>query len=121
MSGIGNLLWIIFGGWIQAFTWFLIGCLWSITIIGLPIGRQCFKFARLTLSPFGKTIEYGSGLGSLFLNILWLLFGGLPIAAEAALIGIAQCVTIIGIPFGLQSFKFAALALMPFGAKVRKV
>ena len=42
-------------------------------------------------------------------------------AAEFAFIGVLMCITIVGIPFGQQMFKLAKLALMPFGAIVRKV
>lgn len=98
--------------------WFLVGCLWCLTIIGIPVGRQCLKFSRLAFWPFGKTIEYNGGVGSFLLNLLWLIFGGLELALVSAVSGLSLCVTIIGIPFGLQSFKLARLALMPFGAHV---
>lgn len=99
-------------------SWALAGVLWCITIVGIPIGVQCFKFAGLAFFPFGKEVRYGGGVVSLLLNILWLVLTGIPLAIEAALIGALFCVTIIGIPFGLQSFKIAKLALMPFGSEV---
>lgn len=118
MGCLGNLLWIIFGGFIAALSWFAIGLLWCITIIGIPIGKQCFKMAGLSFAPFGKTVEYGGSGVSLIANILWLIFGGIEMAAEFAIIGLLLCITIIGVPFGIQMFKLAKLALMPFGAKV---
>lgn len=118
MSCLGNLLWLIFGGFISGLTWVLVGALWCITIIGIPIGMQCFKFASLAFFPFGKEVRYGGGFGSLLLNIVWLILSGIPLALESAAIGIVLCITIIGIPFGLQHFKIAKLALMPFGASV---
>jgi uncharacterized membrane protein YccF (DUF307 family) len=48
-------------------------------------------------------------------NILWLLFGGLAVALEYLLGAVALCLTIIGIPFGIQAIKLANLALFPFG------
>ena len=93
--------------------------LWSITIVGIPIGRQCFKFASLAFFPFGKEVQYGGGAVSLLLNIVWLILSGLPLALGAAVNGLVLCCTIIGIPFGMQCFKLAKLALMPFGAEVR--
>jgi uncharacterized membrane protein YccF (DUF307 family) len=96
----------------------LAGVLWSITIVGIPIGMQCFKIAGLVLFPFGQEVEYGGGLGSLILNILWIVISGVPLAIESAILGLICCITIIGIPFGLQHFKVAKLALMPFGTKV---
>lgn len=59
MSIIANIIWIIFGGLVTAIGWCLAGIVFSITIIGIPLGRQCFKMASLTLAPFGKTIVYG--------------------------------------------------------------
>ena len=99
-------------------SWCLAGCLWCITIVGIPVGTQCFKLAGLSFFPFGKEIRYGGGTVSFLLNILWLLFSGLALAIEHAVLGALLCVTIIGIPFGLQHFKLAQLALMPFGAEV---
>ena len=95
------------------------GLLWCITIVGIPIGTQCFKFASLAFFPFGKEVEYGGGTWSVLANILWLLISGIPLAVSAAINGILLCCTIIGIPFGIQCFKIAKLALMPFGAIVR--
>ena len=118
MGCLGNILWFIFGGFIMALSWFIAGCLWYITIVGIPIGMQCFKFASLCLAPFGAEVVWGGGAVSLFLNIIWLLISGIPLALEAAVIGLILCITIVGIPFGLQCFKIARLALMPFGAAV---
>lgn len=118
MGCLGNLLWFIFGGFIMGISWILAGALWCITIIGIPIGMQCFKFASLAFFPFGKEVRYGGGAGSLLLNILWIIITGIPLAIEAALIGVVFCITIIGIPFGIQCFKIAKLALMPFGSSV---
>ena len=119
MGCLGNLLWLIFGGLFAGLSWFIVGLLWCITIIGIPIGKQCFKMAKLSLAPFGKTVEYGGGPVRLIINILWLIFGGLEMAAGFAAAGLVLCITIIGAPFGLQMFKLAKLALMPFGAKVK--
>lgn len=118
MGCLGNVLWLILGGFLSGLTWLIIGCLWCITIIGIPIGKQCFKFAKLAFLPFGKEVNYGGGAGSLLLNIIWILLSGLPLAIESVVMGSLLCLTIIGIPFGLQHFKIAKLALMPFGAKV---
>ncbi len=118
MGCLGNFLWFIFGGFISGISWCLAGVLWCITIVGIPVGTQCFKFAALSFFPFGKEVTYGGGAGSLILNILWLIVSGLPLAVEHLALGLALCITVIGIPFGLQQFKLAKLALMPFGATV---
>ena len=118
MGCLGNVLWFVFGGAISGLSWCLAGCLWCITIVGIPVGMQCFKIASLSFFPFGKEVVYGGGVGSLLLNIIWLLVSGLLLAAEHAIFGVVLCITIVGIPFGLQQFKLAKLALMPFGAEI---
>ncbi|NLJ31387.1 MAG: YccF domain-containing protein [Clostridiales bacterium] len=118
MGCVGNFLWFVFGGFFQGISWIIIGVLWCVTVVGIPVGMQCFKFAGLAFFPFGKEVVYGGGVGSFLLNLLWLFFGGFALAAEAAVIGMLFCLTVIGIPFGLQCFKMAKLALMPFGASV---
>ena len=76
MSVIGNILWFIFAGFWQGVSWCLVGLVWCITIVGIPVGTQCFKMAGLAFFPFGKEVEYGGGAGSAVLNVLWVLFGG---------------------------------------------
>ena len=72
----------------------------------------------MAFAPFGKSIEYGGGVPSVLANVIWIIFFGIPMAFGNAALGCAFCVTIIGIPFGIQYFKIAKLALAPFGAKV---
>ena len=118
MNFIGNILWFICGGLISGLSWLAAGILWCITIIGIPIGIQCFKFAGLSFWPFGKQVVYGGGAMSTIANLFWLIISGIPLALENLLLGLICCVTIIGIPFGKQFFKIAKLALTPFGASV---
>lgn len=119
MGCLGNILWFIFGGCISGLSWLLAGCLWCVTIVGIPVGIQCFKIAGLSFFPFGKEVVYGGGAGSLILNMIWILASGLILALESVILGCLLCVTVVGIPFGLQHFKLAKLALMPFGAMIR--
>ena len=116
----GNIIWIIFGGLFESLIWIFIGILFCITIIGIPFGKQCFKIAILVICPFGKDIEYSrkSGCCQLIGNIIWIIFCGLFLAIFNLFVGCFYCITIIGIPFGLQFFKLARLSFMPFGAKV---
>ncbi len=118
MGCFGNAIWFICCGFWQGLSWAVAGILWSITIIGIPIGRQCFKLASLAFFPFGKEIRYGGNTFSLIANIFWMLFSGIPLAIAALVNGLLLCCTIIGIPFGLQCFKIAKLALSPFGASI---
>ena len=115
MSTIANIIWIVLGGIFTALWWCVAGVLFYVSIIGIPLGRQAFKMAALTLAPFGKTVEYGGGAPSLVANIVWALLAGIPMALAYAVF----CVTIIGLPPGIQLFKMAKLSLLPFGAVVR--
>lgn len=118
MSLIGNVIWIVFGGWLIALEYICGGIALCLTIIGIPWGLQCFKLAILGFAPFGQKIEPGrtlDGCLSLPLNIIWLIFGGFWIFLTHVILGLLFCVTIIGIPFGVQHFKLANLAFAPFG------
>ncbi len=120
MRFLGNVLWLIFGGLIAAIAWLLAGVLLCATIIGIPFGVQCFKISGLVLWPFGKQLDLGNfGAGGLLFNIIWILFFGWEFALAHLIIGVTFCITIIGIPFGLQHFKLAQLGLIPFGANIR--
>ena len=110
MRILANTLWIIFGGFLSSLGWIISGCLWCVTIVGIPVGMQCFKLSSISLNPFGKEIEYDGGSVSFLMNVLWFLFSGMELAAMNFLIGV--------LPFGKQYFKIAKLALAPFGATV---
>ena len=119
MRLIGNILWIIFGGLLSALGWIAAGAMWCVTIVGIPIGLQCFKLASISFNPFGKEVIYeDSGAVSFLVNVLWLLLSGWVLALCNFILGCVLCVTIVGIPFGKQFFKIARLSLRPFGAVV---
>jgi uncharacterized membrane protein YccF (DUF307 family) len=118
MRLIGNILWFIFGGFFSGMSWVLSGVIWCITVIGIPYGLQCFKFATLSFFPFGKDVVYGGGAASTIANIIWLIFFGVWMALGHVIVGALWCITIIGIPFGKQFFKLAKLSLTPFGAQI---
>ena len=118
MKTIGNLLWFLFGGFLSGMSWLIAGFLCCVTVIGIPLGRQCFKFARLSFWPFGKEIIYGGGAPSILANIILILIFGLQMSLENLIFGFLWCISIVGIPFGRQFFKIARLALMPFGSGV---
>lgn len=120
MRIIGNILWFIFGGLLSGLAWIIAGCLWCITIVGIPVGLQCFKFASLSFWPFGKDVIYGDGAFSFLINVIWLILFGWEMALGNLFFGCLWCITIIGIPFGKQFFKLARLSLMPFGATIVK-
>jgi len=119
MSLLGNILWILFGGFIGGLAWAGIGLVLCLTIVGMPLGYQCLKIAGLIFWPFGKRVDLGNfGAGGLLLNLIWLLVVGWELAVFHVITGFLLCLTLVGIPFGLQHFKFAQLSLMPFGAQV---
>ena len=118
MGCLGNCLWFVFGGFLSGLSWVVAGVLCCCTIVGIPLGVQCFKFATLAFFPFGKDVVFGGGAVSLLANIIWLIFLGIPMALGNFGWGLLCCITIIGIPFGMQFFKLAKLSLMPFGADI---
>ncbi len=121
MRTIGNILWFLLGGFLSGLSWILAGIVWCATIVGIPIGIQCFKLAELSFTPFGREVVYGGGAVSFLVNVVWFLISGLLLALENFLIGCLWCLTIVGIPFGKQFFKIAKLALSPFGARIEKL
>lgn len=118
MKLLGNIIWALFGGLFIALYYFLFGLLLCLTVVGIPFGLQLMKMAGFALWPFGHEVQAGpqdSGCLSVCMNIIWIIFGGIEIALTHLGLGVVFCVTIIGIPFGLQHFKMALLALVPFG------
>ena len=113
MRLIGNILWLVLGGLEIAIAWLVVGL-----VLCIPLGVQAFKMAKLTLTPFGTHVVYGGGAGSLLLNIIWVVLVGLWMVLGYCVAGLLNCITIIGVPFGIQSFKMAKLALWPFGSQI---
>jgi uncharacterized membrane protein YccF (DUF307 family) len=121
MKFIGNILWAVFGGFFIRLYYALVGLLFCITIIGIPFGMQLFKMAGLALWPFGHEVTPGpndTGCLSILMNIIWIVLGGIEIALAHVSLGIAFCITIVGIPFGIQHFKMSIHALVPFGKNI---
>lgn len=121
MNIIMNLLWMLFGGIVTSIGYLIASLGLMITIIGIPFGIQTLKLSWLALCPFGKEVQttpQAGGCLSIIMNILWLLFGGIETCIAHLLFGLFLCITIIGIPFGRQHFKMAAIALTPFGKQI---
>ena len=120
LRAIGNVLWLILAGIWLALGYALSGALLCITIIGIPFGIQAFKMAGFVLWPFGRTVIRSAQGGCLEVgfNILWLVLAGWALFLAHLGAGIILCITIIGIPFGIQAFKLSVLALWPFGRSV---
>ena len=117
MKTIANIIWILLGGLFSAFAWCLLGLLLCITIVGIPFGTQCFKFAKISLAPFGKKVKLNFSKHPV-MNAIWLVLFGWEMFLCYLVSGLLCCITIIGIPVGIQAFKLSKLGLIPFGAKV---
>lgn len=121
MKFIGNILWLILGGLLVAAYYFLSGLLLCLTIIGIPFGFQLMKMAGFSLWPFGREVRSDTNDGgclAIIMNVLWILLGGIEIAMIHVAFGLLCCMTIVGIPFGMQHFKMAILAFVPFGKTI---
>ena len=121
MNFLGNLIWLIFGGFMAALGYIFGGIVLCITVIGIPFGLQCFKIAGLVIWPFGKKVISDSsetGCLSILFNIIWLICGGLYTAIVHIFMGLLLSITVIGIPWGRQHFKLVEISLMPFGKRI---
>ncbi len=117
-----NLIWVIFGGLMVAIEYVISSVTLMVTIIGIPFGLQTLKLAIVALWPFGTDITsdngFPSGCLAGIMNVIWWFVGGIPIALTHLLWGLIFCITVVGIPFGMQHFKLMRLALFPFGKSV---
>jgi uncharacterized membrane protein YccF (DUF307 family) len=120
---IGNILWLILAGIWIALGYAVAGVLLCITIIGIPFGIQLFKLAAFAIWPFGKTVIRSPEGGCLEVgfNVVWLILFGWAMFLGHIVAGVLLCITIIGIPFGIQAFKLSVLALWPFGRSIVSV
>jgi len=132
MRFIGNIIWFVFGGWLLAITWLLGAILFAITIIGLPITKSAIEMAKMSAFPFGKDVVHiremdlkdlsgataVTGTIGFIANIIWALTFGWLLFLMYLVAGIICCITIICIPFGIQSFKLAGISFWPVGRRV---
>lgn len=122
MKFLGNLLWLLFGGLVTSMEYLISSLLLMLTIVGIPFGLQTLKLAMLALWPFGSRVTDNGNSGgclSILMNIIWIVVGGFWISLTHLGFGLLLCITIIGIPWGMQHFKMASLALTPFGKEIR--
>lgn len=117
MKTLGNIIWVVFGG----FEWFLAliceGLVCCVTIIGIPVGIQMFKMAKFVIWPFGKKVRPVKPNGfKAFVNVLWAITGGWMNALCFLICGLIFCITVIGIPFGKQYFKMSKFIIWPLGS-----
>lgn len=123
-----NVLWLVLFGWAAAIGWLGSAIIMVITIVGIPWARAAVNIALFMLWPFGRVAvnrdeltgreDIGTGPLGFIGNVLWFIFGGVWLCLGHLVLGLAFCLTIIGIPFGLQHFKFAGLAFAPIGKTI---
>jgi uncharacterized membrane protein YccF (DUF307 family) len=120
MRTILNIIWLVLCGWWMAILYVLAGVVAFILIITIPFGIAAFRIAGYVLWPFGRTIEMrrDAGVGSLIGNIIWIILFGWELALGHLVAGVIMCLTIIGIPLGLASFKIIPISLVPLGVRI---
>ena len=124
MSLIGNIIWLIFGGFVTGVGYIIGGIGICLTIVGIPFGVETIKLGIATMTPFGKEIVEDDNPNSnlkLVLNAIWIIFFGWEIALMHLVHAAILAITIVGLPFAEQHFKLLAIALFPFGRDLRKV
>lgn len=135
MRYAGNAIWFVFGGAVTALIWLIGGAVFALSIVGIPLSRSAFEIAKMSAFPFGKDVVHireldnkgltattaVTGTVGFIFNIIWALTFGVVLFLAHLIAGIFNCLTIIGIPFGLQSFKLAGIALWPVGRRVVSV
>jgi uncharacterized membrane protein YccF (DUF307 family) len=124
MSIFMNLLWLILGGFFVFIGYFTAGIALCLTIVGIPWGVQCFKLSILALLPFGAEVTTRYPIATptsgfnILLNIVWLVFGGIWVVFNHLFWGVLLCLSIVGLPFGIQHFKLMKLSFTPFGRDI---
>ncbi len=128
MKLILNILWFILGGFATGLAWMLGALLLAITIVGLPWAAAAFRIGLFAFAPFGRHVvprqllsgreDLGTGCLGVGLNVIWFLLAGWYIALAHLALGVAQAISLIGIPFAIQNFKLAVIALAPIGKTV---
>jgi uncharacterized membrane protein YccF (DUF307 family) len=120
LNGILNIIWLVLEGLWMAIAYVLAGLVCFILIITIPFGIAAFRIAGYVLWPFGRTVERraDAGIGSLVGNVLWIILFGWWLALGHLIGGVLLCLTIIGIPLGLASFKIIPVTLVPLGARI---
>lgn len=127
LTRIGNVLWFILGGALMGLAWWFVGLLALLSVVGIPWARACFVIGEFTFFPFGKEAvsrrsqgrtDIGTGFWGLVGNAIWFVVAGFWLALGHIVAALANFMTIIGIPFGIQHLKLAGLALAPIGLTV---
>lgn len=132
MRFAGNVIWFVLGGWYIALIWLLGAAIFAISIIGIPLTIAALQMASLSAWPFGREVVHvreldGKGVTAttavtgtvgFVVNVVWALTFGWVLFLSYLFSGVLCCLTLIGIPLGLQAFKLAGISLWPVGRRV---
>ena len=120
MRAVLNIIWLVLCGFWMAIAYAVAGLVAFILIVTIPFGIASFRIANYVLWPFGRTtvVRRDAGAASLVGNIIWIILFGWWLALGHLTTGIALCITIIGIPLGLASFKLIPISLVPLGVRI---
>lgn len=120
MRLILNIIWLVLSGFWMFLGYMLAGVVLCILILTIPWGIASFRIGLYALWPFGRTVvdRPGAGVGPLLGNVVWVVLAGWWLAIGHILTGLAMCLTIIGIPLGIASFKLVPVSLLPLGKEI---
>jgi uncharacterized membrane protein YccF (DUF307 family) len=120
LRAILNVIWLVLCGLWMAILYALAGLVCFVLIITIPFGIAAFRIAAYVLWPFGRTIDRrpGAGVASMIGNVLWIVLFGWWLAIGHVVTGVLLCLTIIGFPLGLASFKIIPITLLPLGVRI---
>lgn len=132
MRFAGNVIWFVLGGAFTAVIWLVGAAVFAISIVGLPLSRAAFEMAKMSAFPFGKDVVHireldakglsattaATGTIGFIANVIWALTFGWVLFLSYLVAGVLNCLTLIGIPFGIQSFKLAGISFWPVGRRV---
>ncbi|MGI2032040.1 YccF family protein [Rhizobium panacihumi] len=132
MRFAGNVIWFVFGGAVTALIWLVGAVVFAVSIIGLPLTRSAIEMAKMSAWPFGREVVHireldgkrlsagtaMTGTIGFIFNVIWACTFGIALFLSYLLLGAVYCLTLIGIPLGLQCFKLAGISLWPVGRRV---
>jgi uncharacterized membrane protein YccF (DUF307 family) len=120
MNTILNVIWLVLCGLWMAIGYAVAGVICCVLIFTIPLGIASFRIASYVLWPFGRTIvpRESAGAGAMLGNIVWIVLFGWWLAVGHLVTGVALCLTIIGIPLGIASFKIIPVTLVPLGVRI---
>jgi uncharacterized membrane protein YccF (DUF307 family) len=132
MRFAGNVIWFVLGGWYIALLWLLGAALFALSIVGIPLTIAALQMASLSAWPFGREVVHvreldGRGVSAttavtgtigFIVNVIWALTFGWVLFLAYLFAGVLCCLTLIGIPFGLQAFKLAGISFWHAGRRI---